>query len=804
MTGLSKAREHTGLTDIYRDATLALYEASGASSIALARIEDRITVKTLYSIPGNPPSAIIDAVIMHDICDSGAIDIRKSPLAGSTGTLVYLPFCEKGENGAFILCFEKLPENDEAFREFLASSLSGLNETIRLAKTYYAAEELTTRFNAILGTVPQGVVFIDDTGKNTWANAVATALLGVNRHQNEPVVIARAMTDLRNAAVNQAEIAAEGARLFSSPERSIRNWKWIYGDPVNMVLSVACSPTVSRNVKGMLWVFDDITELYLANESLKELNIELAEKRKIADDQNRAKSDFLANMSHEIRTPMNGVIGMTSLLTGTDLDTEQREYVETIRISGDTLLSLINDILDFSKIESGKLELEKYPFQLSTVIEETYDLLSVKANEKHLDLLYFIDSNVPAGIIGDITRVRQILVNLVSNGIKFTQTGEILINVRTLEQEDDNYRIGFTVKDTGIGIPEDKFHRLFQSFSQVDSSTTRKFGGTGLGLAICQRLISMMEGHIRVESEVGKGSEFIFDIKVKGNRSAELPGTSDRKSQAMVTGKKLLILDDNETNLKILKRHCELWGMEASVFMHYKAAVDSIAHNAYDLAIIDMIMPEIDGVDVAHIIKSRYANHNLPIVLFSSAGNVAMKGAREQNLFAAVLSKPLKYNVLYKILVNILSAHTITETPEEAAEARPEEEIFKFGILVAEDNDINQKLIRRALEKLGYSSDVVFNGLEVGNAFKMNYYPLVFMDVNMPEMDGYEATRHLVENFPGNKPVIIAMTANAMDGDRDEAISAGMDDYISKPFKIQDIKDKLDKWVPEIKNRLTK
>ncbi|MES2701260.1 MAG: response regulator [Bacteroidota bacterium] len=779
---------------IYRQSTLLVEKYAHAQFAALVQLEDAVTARVLYS-SGSSIERFLDADVIGSVLRGKDIVIDAANLlkVKDAGITVLIPVQEKTFAAAFVLFFPRGHEVNEAFTQFLSHIWVGLKETTMLLQTYYAIEELGTRFNAILTTIPEGIVFVDDSGKRGWVNAAASQLLGISEESNSPTVIAGAMNQLRNAAINQEAILREGAKLFQSPNQSIRGWEWIFGSPVTKVLQVSCVPANSAHVAGRLWVFNDVTELYLAGETLKVLNAELAEKRKIADDQNKAKSDFLANMSHEIRTPMNGVIGMASLLVNTDLTDEQQDFVDTIRISGEALLSIINDILDFSKIESGKMDMECLPVNISSVIEETYDLLAVKANEKGLDLLYYIGANVPQEILGDVVRLKQILVNLVANSLKFTEKGEVLITVDSLGYQDGVCNLQFTVKDTGIGIPKEKFYKLFESFSQVDASTTRKYGGTGLGLVICQRLVTMMGGDIHAESEEGKGSSFIFNISVPESRRAIHYNSREKADNAALKDKRVLVLDDNKTNLKILKSQCGMWGMQPEVYDHYADALQALDRQVFDLVIIDMLMPEKDGIEVSQIIKER--RPELPVILFSSAGYFPMHDKASKQLFAAILNKPLKQVHLERALIDVLSKGVRERSAAPAPVAASAASEQPFGILVAEDNDINQKMIMRALEKLGYKGDLAENGQEALEKMEHRKYQLVFMDVMMPVMDGYEATKLIHQRYPGaDRPVIIAMTANALTGDREKILAEGMDDYVSKPFKIQDIKDKLDTW----------
>jgi len=792
LLSLYKVKDERDIPLIRAKITESLQQHALAGAAALVRLEDAITARILYStIPVS--SVFFDAGYTRQVIDAGEVRIEdNASLNLFPGTNIVFPVTGGALTGIFIITTD-VPV-DEAYTTFLYQAWEGLKGMTMLVQTYYSFEHLSARYNAILSAVDEAILFVDNSGQDGWVNNAAAALLHISPGPNASLVISRAMQQWRMTAVNAREIEQEAARLFQKPHGTIKEWKWIFGDPVSKVLDVSCVPVVSDNIKGRLWVFADITPIYAASEQLKVLNAELDKKRQLADDQNKAKSDFLANMSHEIRTPMNGVIGMTSLLALTPLDAEQKDYVDTIRVSGESLLSIINDILDFSKIESGKMELEAEPFRLSATIEEAYDLMSVKANEKGLDLLYYIEPDVPSDIIGDPTRFRQILLNLISNGIKFTSQGEIEITVEKTGLEHGIYTLQFTVKDTGIGIPQEKFYKLFDSFSQVDSSTTRKYGGTGLGLAICQRLVALMGGDIRVESEEGRGSAFIFTIKAAANTAVTHFRAEEKLSAGTLYGKRVLILDDNETNLKILNKQCAAWGMQPFAANSHKDALGMIEKQDFDVAIIDLLMPGRNGVEVARMIRKKHKA--LPLVLFSSAGHVPADTDLKQ-LFRAVINKPAKHNQLKEILLRVLSGTSSIDAPSTTVAATGE--VLPVRILVAEDDYINQKFITRAMKKLGYSIDLAVNGREAVEKASATKYQLIFMDVMMPEMDGYEATRIILDHHKdGIRPIIIGLTANALTGDREKLLQAGMDDYLSKPYKIQDIERLIKKWADKM------
>ena len=643
-------------------------------------------------------------------------------------------------------------------------------ERVGFVVIYHDVTELQRQrrfYEALVDSSPVAIALLDREGTvNTW-NPTAERLFGyaadeaIGRNIDELVA---ASEEFRGEAQEQTRIGLRGGTVHSITRRTRKDRTLVdvevFGAPV----------MVSGQPAGFYAMYHDIGELQRAR-----LDAEAA---------TEAKSAFLATMSHEIRTPLNAIIGMTGLLLDTSLSAEQRNYAEVARNSGDALLAVINDILDFSKIEAGRLDLDRAPFDVRECAESALELVAAGALKKGLEIACDIDQDVPATVAGDVTRVRQVLINLLNNAVKFTERGEVVVTIETRSLDDDGrHRIHVSVRDTGIGIPKDRMDRLFESFSQLDPSTTRRYGGTGLGLAISKRLAELMGGTMWAESRVESGSTFHFTFEAE---IAALPGADfEPGGPERLTGRRVLIVDDNATNRHILVKQTRSWGMLARHTEDPSEAIGWVRRgDPFDVAILDMQMPGMDGAALAVELRRHRDARALPLVMLSSLGRE--EGSAD---FAASLTKPVRPSQLHDTLMAVLGQELAAGGP--AAPVAPDDRLAErlpLRILVVEDNAVNQQLVLLLLQKEGYRADVAANGLEALEALERQPYDAVLMDVEMPEMDGLEATRQIHQRWPRERrPHIVAVTANAMQGERELCLQAGMDDYLAKPIRIEEL-----------------
>jgi PAS domain S-box-containing protein len=641
---------------------------------------------------------------------------------------------------------------------------------------------------AALESAGNAIVIADRDGSITWVNPAFTRLTGYAAEEaigQNPRLLKSGQHD--EAFYRQMWQTLSSGKVWRGELVNKRKDGTVYNE--EMTITPVCA---DGKILHFVAIKQEITERIRHQK-------ELAEAREAAEAANRAKSDFLARMSHEIRTPMNGVIGMTELALDTKLNPEQREYLETVKKSADTLLAVINDILDFSKIEAHKLELESIPFRLRDTLDDMVATLGVRAQQKGLELACDVQTDVPDALVGDPGRLRQILINLVGNAIKFTRTGEVIVRVALQSASETAARLQFSVRDTGVGIAPEKLESIFQPFEQADGTITRRYGGTGLGLAIATQLVELMGGTLNVESNLGKGSTFMFTSELQMGDLAAPP------TQGSVRALPVLVVDDNETNRRILEKALGNWGMQVTTADGGAAALTAMqwavsTQHPFRLALVDSQMPIMDGFSLIAELRKNPITSSLPVIMLTSAGQSGDAARCREFGVAAYLTKPIRQSQLLETILAVLGTRETQAAPQPLSTHRSlRTQKRNLHILLAEDNPINQKVAQRVLEKWGHTVRTASDGREALNLLESQLFDVVLMDVEMPELDGLQATAALREREQGTgrHVPIVAMTAHAMKGDRERCLAAGMDGYVSKPFRADDLHDILENVVTQ-------
>ncbi|MGV8120208.1 MAG: response regulator [Candidatus Xenobiia bacterium LiM19] len=626
--------------------------------------------------------------------------------------------------------------------------------------------------NALLSSIPALVYFKDRNLIYIAANKSFADITGASVEQIQ------GKTDYDFFNLEDAMTYRRADRYVIDHDEPIYNIEEPITAPDGRALTISTSKAPFHDsagrVTGVVGISIDITE----QKKLEELKKAKYE----AEAANKAKSRFLATMSHEIRTPMNAIIGMTDMLMQSNLPLQQREFLSIIHSSGNELLKIINDVLDFAKIEASHLELEHCPLNLRNCVEDAIDMVSAIAGQKGIEILFSMEDNVPETILGDITRLRQVLINLLGNAVKFTEQGEIEIIIRSTSISDELYELLFTIRDTGVGIPPDRLHLLFNAFSQIDSSTTRHYGGTGLGLAISKKIVELMGGNIGVESTYSEGSRFFFTIRTA--KSSE--SIDDRSGELVeaVNGKSVLIVDDNKRCIAILSKTLASWGMNFHSVISGEEALACLEDNTFDLALIDCQLACMDGISLARAIRVRNPQCTMPVVLMTSIGEV-QENREELGIITTIL-KPVKNRHLKKALNKVFQDADKGPAPAAVSSAVKAPPPISMSILIVEDNQVNQKVASKLIEKVGFTADIASTGYEALKLMKRKEYDVVFMDIQMPGIDGFETTHIIRNEFPADRqPFIIAMTACAFKEDKEQCFKAGMDHYLPKPVDIR-------------------